>query len=140
MTLPLVPTALLGNVLSYLHIFPSLMDENDVTAFQFPSLSLKVRLNIFSHVEGHLFIYSFIHSFIRFYLFIHEREREAETQAEGKAGSMQGAQYGTLSPVSRITPWAEGGAKPLSNRHKILNEMLSHQIQLYITKILHHKS
>ena len=44
-----------------------------------------------------------------------EREREAETQAEGKAGSIQGAGLGTPSQVSRITPWAEGGAKPLSH-------------------------
>ena len=44
-----------------------------------------------------------------------EREREAETQAEGEAGSMQGAQHGTRSWVSRITPWAEGRAKPLSH-------------------------
>ena len=44
-----------------------------------------------------------------------EREREAETQAEGEAGSMQGAQHGTQSRDSRITPWAEGGAKPLSH-------------------------
>ena len=43
------------------------------------------------------------------------REREAETQAEGEAGSMQGARHGTGSRVSRITPWAEGGTKPLSN-------------------------
>ena len=28
---------------------------------------------------------------------------------------MQGAQCGTRSQVSRITPWAEGGAKPLSH-------------------------
>ena len=42
-----------------------------------------------------------------------ETEREAETHAEGKAGSMQGARSGTQSRVSRITPWAEGGAKPL---------------------------
>ena len=42
-------------------------------------------------------------------------EREAETQAEGKAGSMQGARRGTPSRVSRITPWAAGGAKPLSH-------------------------
>ena len=43
-----------------------------------------------------------------------ETEREAETQAEGEAGSMQGARRGTRSRVSRIRPWAEGGAKPLS--------------------------
>ena len=44
-----------------------------------------------------------------------EKEREAETQAEGEAGSVQGAQHGPRSPVSRIRPWAEGGAKPLSH-------------------------
>ena len=43
------------------------------------------------------------------------RDTEAETQAEGKAGSMQRAQRGTPSQVSRIMPWAEGGAKPLSH-------------------------
>ena len=42
------------------------------------------------------------------------REREAETQAEGEAGSTQGAQCETPSQVSRMRPWAEGGAKPLS--------------------------
>ena len=44
-----------------------------------------------------------------------DTEREAETQAEGEAGSMQGARHGTLSWVSRIMPWAKGGAKPLSH-------------------------
>ena len=44
-----------------------------------------------------------------------EREREAESQAEGEAGSMQGARHRIRSWVSRITPWAEGGAKPLSH-------------------------
>ena len=45
------------------------------------------------------------------------REREAETQAEGEgeAGSMQGARHGTRSRDSRIMPWAEDGAKPLSH-------------------------
>ena len=41
-------------------------------------------------------------------LFIHR-------DAEGEADSMQGAQHGTRSQDSRITPWAEGGAKPLSH-------------------------
>ncbi|XP_077766113.1 NPC intracellular cholesterol transporter 2 isoform X6 [Canis aureus] len=45
------------------------------------------------------------------YIIMGDTEREAETQAEGEAGSMQGARRGTRSPVSRITPWAEGGAK-----------------------------
>ena len=48
-------------------------------------------------------------------LFIHERqeerEREVETQAEGEAGSKQGPTSGS----SRIMPWAEVGAKPLSH-------------------------
>ena len=49
-----------------------------------------------------------------FYLFIHERHREA--QAEGETGSMQGSRRGTRSRVSRVTSWAEGGAKPLSTQ------------------------
>ena len=44
-----------------------------------------------------------------------DTEKEAETQAEGEAGSMQGARRGTRSRVSRITPWAEGKAKPLGH-------------------------
>ena len=44
-----------------------------------------------------------------------DTERGAQTQAEGEAGSMQGARCGTQSRVSRITPWAEGGTKPLSH-------------------------
>ena len=55
--------------------------------------------------------YSFF--FLRFYLL--ETERERDRQAEGEAGSMQGAQCGTRSGDSRIRPWAEGGAKPLSH-------------------------
>ena len=49
---------------------------------------------------------------------MHERhrEREVETQAEGEAGSMQGAWRRSRSRVSRIPPWAEGGAKPLSRQ------------------------
>ena len=39
--------------------------------------------------------------------------RDTETEAEGEAGSMQGARHGTRSQVSRITPQAKGGAKPL---------------------------
>ena len=50
-----------------------------------------------------------------------ERERQAETQAEGEAGSLQGARRGTRSPDPRITPWAEGGAKPLSHPGVPLN-------------------
>ena len=39
----------------------------------------------------------------------------AEIQAEGEAGSMQGARRGTRSGDPGVTPWAEGGAKPLSH-------------------------
>ena len=35
-----------------------------------------------------------------------QRHRQREKQAEGEAGFMQGAQCGTLSPVSRIRLWA----------------------------------
>ena len=56
---------------------------------------------------------------LRFYLFIYSWEththREAETQAEGEAGSLQGARRGTGSRDTRIRPWAEVGAKPLSH-------------------------
>ena len=57
-------------------------------------------------------------------------------QAEGEAGSMQGAPCGTRSQVSRITPWAEGGAKPLSHqgcpRHLTINHrLLSGAIDMY---------
>ena len=57
--------------------------------------------------EIHLFLFSkdFIYLFMRY----------TGTQVEGEAGSLQGAQRGTQSRVSRITPWAEGGAKPLSH-------------------------
>ena len=44
-----------------------------------------------------------------------DTQREAETQAEGEAGSMRGPWCGTRSRVSRIRPWAEGSAKPLSH-------------------------
>ena len=51
------------------------------------------------------------------YLFLEtESEREAGTQAEGEAGSMQGAGRRTRSWDPEVTPWAEGGAKPLSHR------------------------
>ena len=45
-----------------------------------------------------------------------EREREAETQAEGEAGSLPEARRRTRSQVSRITPRAAGGAKPLCHQ------------------------
>ena len=44
-------------------------------------------------------------------LFIYSWER----QAEGEARSKQGPWCGTWSRVSRIMPWAEGGAKPLNH-------------------------
>ena len=44
-----------------------------------------------------------------------DTQKEAQTQAEGEAGSVQGAQCGSRSQDSRITPWAKGDAKPLSH-------------------------
>ena len=58
--------------------------------------------------------YNFFKDFIYLFMREREREREAETQAEGEAGSMQGTGCGTRR-VSRTTPWAAGGAKPLSH-------------------------
>ena len=50
------------------------------------------------------------------FIYSRETQREAETQAGGEAGSMQGVWHGTRSQVSRITPLAEDGTKPLSHR------------------------
>ena len=56
-------------------------------------------------------------SFFLFCFFIQrQREREREAGREAEAGSLQGALCGTWSWVSRITPQAAGGAKPL--RHQ----------------------
>ena len=69
-------------------------------------------------------MFSFLKDFI--YLFMgdthteREREREAETQAEGETGPMQGAQCGTRSQDSRITPWVESRrqtTEPPGNPH-----------------------
>ena len=65
-------------------------------------------------LEITLFFYFLLKIYIIYLFREREREREAETQAEGEAGSLQGARRGTRSRNSRITPWAEGGAKPLS--------------------------
>ena len=69
-----------------------------------------------------------------FYLFIHEkqREREREREAEGEAGSMQGAQRVTLYRVSRIMPWAEGGAKPLSHPGCPLSALIFFFFKIYL--------
>ena len=56
-----------------------------------------------------------------------EREREAETQAEGEPGSMQVARRGTQSRVSRIRPWAEGGAKLLSHPECPDEDFIAHK-------------
>ena len=65
--------------------------------------------------------------FLDFYLFIHERHREKEREREEgeEAGSMQGAPCGIRSWVSRIMPWAEVGAKPLSHQGCPVTVLLS---------------
>ena len=67
--------------------------------------------------QGQGQVRSLFYFFLRFYLFIHDRHRETETetQAEGEAGSMQGARRTTRSQDPGVTPWAEGGTKPLSH-------------------------
>ena len=90
----------------------------------FHSIFLLSFLKLF---KFYLFICSFVHAFIHSFivcLFIilkdffieRERERERGRDTEGEAGSMQGARCGTGSRVSRITPQAAGGAKPLRHR------------------------
>ena len=60
-------------------------------------------------MEAFNILFIFIYFFEILFIYSWEnREREAETQVEGEAGSMQGAQRGTRSGDSRITPWAEG--------------------------------
>ena len=80
-----------------------------------PSLSSSIdfRLRLFFSLSSFFFFFLKIYLFI--YLFMRDTERKAETQEEGEAGSMQGARHGTRSCDSRITPWTEGGAKPLSH-------------------------
>ena len=58
-------------------------------------------------------INSHCHCFFFKILFIYERHRN--TSREREAGSTQGARHGTRFRVSRIRPWAKGGAKPLSH-------------------------
>ena len=45
-----------------------------------------------------------------------DTHRAREREAEGEAGSMQRARRRSRSWVSGITPWAEGGTKPLSHQ------------------------
>ena len=63
-----------------------------------------------THLE--LFFKGFIYLFMR--IRRGERERHRHRQ-RGEAGSTQGAQHETWSRVSKIMPWAEDGAKPLSH-------------------------
>ena len=62
--------------------------------------------------------------FIRFYLLMRHREREGERETKRQRHRQRDKQapcmepnmgHGTQSWVSRITSWAEGGAKPLSH-------------------------
>ena len=64
----------------------------------------------------HIFIFIFLNILFIYRDTQREREGEAETQAKGEAGSIQEARRGTRSRVSRITPQAAGGTKPLHHR------------------------
>ena len=55
---------------------------------------------------------SFLFFFFKIYLFYSERERETERQREKQAPRRE-HRHGTRSRVSRITPQAAGGTKPL---------------------------
>ncbi|XP_072585264.1 eukaryotic translation elongation factor 1 epsilon-1 isoform X1 [Vulpes vulpes] len=75
----------------------------------------KVYLTGYNFTLADILLYYGLHRFIILFISGNTQrgKREAETQAEGEAGAMQGARRGTRSWVSRIRPWAEGGAKPL---------------------------
>ena len=60
------------------------------------------------------------------FIYLFMRHREAETQAEGEAGSTQGARRWTRSRDSGVTPWAEGGAQPLSHRAALVYPFISY--------------
>ena len=64
-------------------------------------------------LPSQMFTFKISQFFFKDFIYLFMRDREI--QAEGEAGSMQGACRGTRSQVSRITPWTEGGAKPLSH-------------------------
>ena len=53
--------------------------------------------------------------FLRFYLFIRHTERGRDTGRRRSRLHAPGARHRTRSRVSRITPCAQGGAKPLSH-------------------------
>ena len=55
--------------------------------------------------------------------------RDTEREAEREAGSTQGAQCGTGSRDSRITPWSLAGAKPLSKARPYFEAMLAFSFQ-----------
>ena len=74
----------------------------------FPLTSMEILTLFWTEIIFFKKIYLFIYLFLEM-----QREREAETEAEREAGSMQRAWHGTRHRVSRITPWAAEGHKPL---------------------------
>ena len=85
-------------------------DQEDFTEVE--KMTIEVPL------EGNCFFF-----FLRFYLFIHrDRERGRDT-GRGRSRHHTESLRGTQSRVSRITPWAAGGAKPLCHRGCPLTEI-----------------
>ena len=68
-----------------------------------------------------------------------ERERGRDTD-RGRSRLHAGSLTGTPSQVSRITPWAEGGAKPLSHRGCPLQGILGEKQKLLKMDILELKN
>ena len=117
---------------SFNTVFPAINPTNNIASIHqeilkssniwVSSLSLFLILGIWRHLVWYFVKYPWVWVYMMFsffkvlflYSWERQRERGAETQAKGEAGSMQAACRGTGSWVSRITPWAEGGAKPLS--------------------------
>ena len=82
--------------------------------FNYPSPWFSTHTHTHTQLKDRPYMYVFCFFFLKI-LLIYSGKKERERESEGEAGSMQGAQTGTRPRVSRIRPWAEGGAKPLSH-------------------------
>ena len=92
----------------------SLGHDREVLIWTFPAPGFPGNLENSFYLHLYIIYLSFL-KIIFIFLWEAQRERERERQAEGEAGSIQGGCSRTGSWVSRITPPAEGGPKPLSH-------------------------
>ena len=75
---------------------------------------------------------NFIFIFLRYYLFIHERHIRGGGQREEQAPCRE-PDVGRDPRSPGITPWTEGGAKPLSHRGcPMLSEFYYYFFKIYV--------